>query len=396
MAASRMRILYLSQDLGIPFDGPKGASAHIRAVVDGFVKAGHDTVFASPTVIEAGGRLRPLPEPGLARGLSERAPARTARALRHVWANAGVEAALERLVESWRPTMVYERYAPFAVAGGLVAARHGIRHLLEVNSPLAREGREFRAQALDEAATALEQTALDNAGAVIAVSQALRNELVADGLAPGKIHVVPNGFDPERFPSHMLRPCEGSVTFGFVGGLRPWHGIADLAAAFARVAKRCDARLLVMGSGPEAKHFKNLAHAWPGRIELTGALPHDEVARRMAEIDVAVAPYPALERFHYSPLKILEYMGSGRPIVASAIGQVSELLCHDETALLVPPGDAEALADAMARLARDVALRCRIGARAAEVAHARHSWSRRIEDILEIARGHGDPVKKVA
>ena len=391
-----MRILYLSQDLGIPFDGPKGASAHIRAVVEGFRKVGHETIFASPTVDRSTDGSRALPEPDLAPGLGMRTPLRTARALRHIWANAGVEAGLEALLQTWRPEVIYERYGPFAAAGGIVATRHGIPHILEVNSPLAREGREFRAQALGEAATALEHTAFDNAGAVVAVSTALRDELVADGLDAGKVHVVPNGFDPARFPFQALPADKESLTFGFVGGLRPWHGIADLAAAFSRIAHACSAGLLVIGSGPEIKHLKRLAEAWPGRIELAGALPQAEVARRMGEIDIALAPYPRLDRFHYSPLKILEYMGAGRAIIASEIGQVPELLEHEVTGLLVPPGDPEALATAMLRLSEDAALRLRLGTRAGTIAHAEHPWQRRIETILKIVDHSMQSTERVA
>ena len=383
-----MRVLCLSQDLGIPFEGPKGASAHLRSVVSGFRDAGHQVTVHSPA-IEAGDEIRrAVPLPALGDGLSSRVPKRVARALSHIWANAGVEAALEHAVAGERPDLVYERYGPFAVAGGIVARRHGIPHLLEVNAPLAREGALYRNQALGEAAAALEASAFDTAGAVLAVSRELKDELVADGVAAGRIHVMPNGFDTARFRPAALR--EGPpVTFGFVGGLRPWHGIADMAEAFRRVARRTDCRLLVIGQGPEEERLHALAEELPGRVELTGAVDHDEVPAALARMDVALAPYPALERFYYSPLKLLEYMGAGRAIIASRIGQVGELVTDGETGLTVPPGDVEALADAMLRLAADPTLRASLGARAAEVAHREHGWDTRIARIIEIARGLG-------
>ena len=379
-----MRILCLSPDLGIAFDGTKGASAHLRSIVHGFRDAGHAVLFLSPTVEHESALLRGVALPGLFDGLDGGVPKRVGRALRHIWANAGIERALETAVSQFRPDLIYERYGPFSVAGGIVARRRGVAHLLEVNSSLAREGAAYRNQALNDAAAALEMSALATAGAVIAVSAELARELVGDGVAPERLHVVPNGFDPALFHPRA-RASGGPVTFAFVGGLRPWHGIADMAEAFRRIAPETDARLLVIGQGPEEKHVLMLAEELPGRVELTGAVPQADVAERLGEADVALAPYPDLERFHYSPLMVLEYMGAGLPVVASEIGQVAELLEHESTALFVPPGDVGALADAMRRLAGDACLRGRLGVRAAEIAHAEHGWPRRIDQILAIA-----------
>ena len=376
-----MRVLCLSQDLGIPFGGTKGASAHLRSIVSGFRDAGHEVTFHSPAVEQADAVLRPIPPPALAEGLGERVPKRVVRALRHIWANGTVEAALERAVAETRPDLVYERYGPFAVAGGIVARRHAIPHLLEVNAPLAREGALYRGQAL-------EASAFDTAGAILAVSRELRDELAANGVESARIHVVPNGFDAGRFRPSPLGRRE-PVTFGFVGGLRPWHGIADMAEAFRRVARRIDCRLLVVGTGPEEDRLVELAGELPGRVELTGALSHDAVPEALGRMDVALAPYPALDGFYYSPLKLLEYMGAGRAIIASRICQAGELVEDGETGLTVPPGDVEALAGAMLRLAGDPDLRAALGARAAEVAHREHSWASRIGRILEIAGSLG-------
>lgn len=383
-----MRVFCLSQDLGIHIDGTRGASAHLRSIVAGFGEAGHNVTFISPT-LESGDEHRyAVSLPGLGDGLGPRVPKRVGRALRHIWANVGVEAALEQAIFEARPDLVYERYGPFGVAGGIVARRHGIAHILEVNAPLAREGALYRNQALGEAARALEGSAFDTAGAILAVSADLRDELLMDGVAGERIHVVPNGFDATRFrPAPMSG--DGPVTFGFVGGLRPWHGIADMAMAFRQVVEQLDCRLLVVGTGPEEERLRALAAELPGRIELTGAVSHADVPVLLRRIDVALAPYPPLERFYYSPLKLFEYMGTGRAIIASRIGQVEELLINGETALTVPPGDVAALAKAMARLAADPALRARLGRRAAEIAHREHSWASRIERIATIAHSLG-------
>lgn len=367
---------------------PRVPRRHLRSIVAEFTAAGHAVTFMSPA-LESGDHSRiAVKSLGLNDGLSPRVHKRVGRALRHIWANASVEIVLEDAIAAARPDLVYERYGPFAVAGGIVARRHGIPHILEVNSPLAREGTLYRNQALGEAASALEASAFDTAGVIVAVSDDLRDELVADGVPAERIQIVPNGFDAARFQPAPLSN-NGTTTFGFVGGLRPWHGIADMAEAFRRVVERIDCRLLVIGSGPEEGRLRALAAELPGRVELTGAVLHDEIPDLLRRIDVALAPYPPVENFYYSPLKLFEYMGAGRAIIASRIGQVEALLAHGDTALMVPPGDVAALAESMVRLGADPSLRAQLGARAAEIAHLEHSWAGRVERIIAIARSLG-------
>ena len=136
-----MHIAYLNPDLGIRIDGEKGAAAHMRGLIGAFEAFEHEVTYVAPTAVEVVGSV-PAPEPGLFDGIEAHAPKRVARALRHIWANAGVEHALLSRFQQRPPDLIYERYGPFAVAGGIVAKRLGVPHILEVNSPLAREGAE--------------------------------------------------------------------------------------------------------------------------------------------------------------------------------------------------------------------------------------------------------------
>jgi glycosyltransferase involved in cell wall biosynthesis len=112
------------------------------------------------------------------------------------------------------------------------------------------------------------------------------------------------------------------------------------------------------------------------------AVTHEEVPRYIRSMDIAVAPYPELDRFYYSPLKVLEYMAAGRPVVASAIGQLNELIEPDRTGLLVTPGDADALTRAIAELAGDPDRREALGAAAADEVRRSHLWTHRAEQIV--------------
>lgn len=382
-----MRICYINPDLGIDRAGTKGAAAHVRGLIAAFESHGHTVDYLSPTAAAAAGEVA-APEPQLFHGLPRAVDKRVARALRHIWANAGVEAALERHCADVAPDLIYERYGPFAVAGALTAARLKIPHVLEVNAPLAREGAMYRNQALGDAAQALELGAFSATGRIVAVSEELKRELVAEGVRAGKIKVVPNGVDTGMFPdglSPSLPDPRGRLTFGFIGGLRPWHGVADMATAFEQVAEALDARLLVIGDGPERPVLEALSARLPDRVVLTGAVSHDAAPGLLRSVDIALAPYPRIEGFYYSPLKILEYLAAGCAVIASDIGQTPLLLDKGKTGLLTEAGNPGALAEAMARLATDTKLRASLSAKARKAALARHDWRHRAGDILRIA-----------
>ena len=105
----------------------------------------------------------------------------------------------------------------------------------------------------------------------------------------------------------------------------------------------------------------------------------------LAACDILASPHvpnPDGSAFFGSPTKLFEYMAMGRPIVASALEQIADVLSDEETALLVPPGDIDALANALLRLIDTPALGRRLGANAREAALQRHTWQRHTQRIL--------------
>jgi glycosyltransferase involved in cell wall biosynthesis len=240
---------------------------------------------------------------------------------------------------------------------------------------------------------------------VICVSEQARTHLTrAWGVAGEKIVVLPNGVDVGRFrPDDDARDrVRARLGVGarplvvFAGSFFGWHDVPTLLDAFATVlASHPDARLLLVGDGRERRRMTERAatlgigHA----VQFTGLVPHGEVPSLLSAADIGVAPYPRLEQdLWFSPLKAFEYMATGLAIVASDVGQLSEVLRDGTSALLVPPGDAPAMAAALQRLIEDDGLRRRLGAQARLDAVARHSWERylaQLEDVLSVAiAGH--------
>lgn len=394
-----MRVAYVCTDAGVPVFGHKGCAIHVRELCTAFTELGaRVTLFAASAngaALPALGRVRVVPLPG------RRAATPDGRERDAVALNRAAIAALE----SYGPfELVYERAALFGIAGPRYARRCGVPSVLEVNAPLVEEQRRYRTLVHERVAARLFARALTEATAVAAVSREVAALLSAPAGGRARIGVVPNGVAVERFPARRERPAGAAFTVGFVGSLKPWHGIDVLIDAVA-VAVRAvpDLRLLIVGDGParQALTAQVAALGLTGRVTFTGALAHDDVVRHLIGMDVAAAPYPALEPFYFSPLKVLEYMAAGLPVVASDIGQIPSLMTDGVEGRLLPPGDSVALAQALVDLASDRGGAARMGAAGRARVADGHTWrdvARQVAALAGVAldRTRDEPRRRMA
>jgi glycosyltransferase involved in cell wall biosynthesis len=272
--------------------------------------------------------------------------------------------------------------------------------ILEVNSPLIEEQAKYRTLTDRELAEQITRRAMISAGAVVAVSHPVADYVRQHRLSPADIHVIPNGVDTTRFhgfaePTFPRKADE--FTVGFVGTLKPWHGVANLMDAFGQLsAEGAATRLVIVGDGPERKRLEQRVSGLPAgaarNVHFTGAVGPSEVPTLLMSMDVAVAPFLPQDDFYFSPLKIFEYMAAGLPTVASRVGQIPDLIQDGETGLLYPPGDSHALAEALLNLSRQPELCARLGGAARATVVRRFTWESVVTRILDIAGDlHGQP-----
>jgi glycosyltransferase involved in cell wall biosynthesis len=385
-----VRVAFISMDAGVPVFGTKGCSVHVQEVVRGLIRRHADVELYAARE----GSCRPEDLANLRTHWfgtpRDRSPLEREQAA--LAANPVLDEALAR---DGPFDLVYERYSLWSFAGMEYARRMGVPGLLEVNAPLIEEQTRTRGLVDAEAAGRVADRVFAAAHALLPVSVQVAAYLERFPAACGRVHVVPNGVNPERIhpeipPARDRRPDE--FTIGFVGTLKPWHGLDTLVKAFAHLHRTApETRLLIVGTGPEEDRLVRELRRFGvfEAVHFSGGVAPSEVPALLTSMDVTVAPAPPMSDFYFSPLKLYEYMAAARPIVGARIGQIAEVIDEGVDGLLYAPGDATALAAALDRLRQDPSLRLRLGIAARETVLRAHTWDHTTERILRLAGGVG-------
>jgi glycosyltransferase involved in cell wall biosynthesis len=221
------------------------------------------------------------------------------------------------------------------------------------------------------------------ADGIVTTTAGIRDSLAEAFGARARVRVVPNGCDAP--PAEAPPPsAEDPPRVLYAGQLYPWKGVDVLVEAMALLPR---GTLVVLGGLPGERDLERVralvaARSLAARTEMPGTVPHARVREELARAAVVVVPVlrTAMTERHTSPLKAFEAMAAGRPLVASDLPSSREILRDGENALLVPPGDAPALAAALGRLLDDPLLARRL-AEAAWREAAAYSWGERARHL---------------
>ena len=401
---SGQRILYIKNMMwfGVQAGGSVG---HVAGVVNALHQVG-----ASVSLLAAG--ISPMVEPAIQQ-LGTR-PLATFGLPRHgnifrMQRNA-IRAALAE-ARRMRATMVYQRLTLGDFTGAIVASKLGIPLVVEYNGSelwcIRNWGSGVSYQSEFQAA---EKLMLARANYLFTISEVLRDELLNRGVPAKRVGWYPNGFDPAVFDPALfsdkdrlslrsqlgISPPERLITF--VGTFGDWHG-ADVLARAAVLAEsqggwldRERVRFLFVGDGKNRGRCEEIlaGTAARKRCTFTGLIPQHATPSYLAASDILASPHvpnPDGSNFFGSPTKLFEYMAMGKPIVASALGQIADVLEHGRTALLVTPGDVAELTQGLRRAVSDSSLAAGLGDNARQQALAKYSWSRHVEVMREGIEG---------
>ncbi len=353
-----MKILYHHRTLS-----KDGQNVHIDELIAAFRRLGHTVEVAGPTAhAEA--------EFGSDGGFSTRLRAALPRALAEIleWAYSAV--AFRRLWGAYRrvqPDFLYERYNLFLMAGVWLKRLTGVPFVLEINAPLARERRENSGLSLARFAGWCERRVWRYADLALPVTEVLAQEVEAAGVPRERIVVLHNGVNQRQFAPDIdgepVRRRYGLGTrkvIGFSGFLRDWHGLPVVLDVMKLLRDEADLHFLVVGDGPARAGFEQSARelGLSERVTVTGVVPRAEMPGMIAAFDIALQPKATA---YASPLKLFEYMGQGRAIVAPTQPNVCEILEDGVNALMFTPGDWDSFAVALRRLITEPGLAARLG-----------------------------------
>jgi len=388
-----LRILYHHRTRGEDAQG-----IHIRALCQAWAADGHQVRVVAP---------RPEPQ-----GEGKRAPARP-----HGQADDARPTLFGRAVPYWlyellalgynlpaflrllavalrtRPDFIYERYALFNVAGLAVARLTATPLVLEVNAPLSLELRTHGDLTFRRLAEAIERWLCRSATRTLVVSEAMAEVLAGLGVPRTQLEVMPNGVDSRRFHPGVhagdIRArhgiLESAPLIGFVGWIRPWHGVDRLIDAVAALREeQPDLALLVVGDGPAVPALQRQVEALGlgQAVHFTGPVPAENVPQHIAAVDIAVQPDVT---GYASPIKLFEYLALGRAVVAPDRANIREVVTDGVNAVLVTPGETASLTEALRGLVTDGERRRGLAAAAAALIDERgYTWQRNARRVIEL------------
>lgn len=306
-----------------------------------------------------------------------------------------------RLAMATGTDIVYERRLSPKIAFG-VSRLSGLPFVVEINGIEGESGATPRLPSRLSAPIKqkIRSRMMRQASAIVSVTDRLAAlTWEQHGLQPQVVKTVPNGVDqvmfrPMRAPdARRILGLQDAEWVVFVGNLVSWQGLETLLLAMPRVVRDSPhARLAIIGDGPLRTTLEDLAIRYGIHevVSFRGSVPHVDVPLWINAASVCVAPFARLrnQTTGVSPLKLYEYLACGRPVVASDVPGIREVLEASGAGIAVPPGEPEALADAIITVLSDGDLAAGMGLRGRKYAVAECSWARvadRVESVLRKA-----------
>ena len=278
-----------------------------------------------------------------------------------------LETRLEEVAREVRPNIIHAHSPVLNALPAIKVAR-------KLGIPVVYEIRAFwEDAAVDHGTTAegslryratrkLETRAIQQVDHVFTICEGLRADIVARGIPPEKITVIPNAVDIDTFnlaspPDSELQTkwgLAGKTVIGFIGSFYAYEGLDLLLDALpALVKQRPDVRILLVGGGPQEAKLRLQAKelGLNNHVIFTGRVPHSDVARYYDLINILAYPRHRMRLTELvTPLKPLEAMAQGQLFVASDVGGHKELIEHDKTGILFKAGSRESLTQALLNL----------------------------------------------
>lgn len=238
---------------------------------------------------------------------------------------------------------IYARYDQFDWALLLFSSRYKL--FLEVNSPMADEIFHKKKGFVWKILSAYEKNLWKNSSKITVVSKNLFQILYSYGVAANKMKIVPNGAYSQRKTEYFMRDTDIKVVFS--GSVKKWHNLDNFIETLSRYKHKGLKFIIIGGDINVGKIYSKYSF-----VTHVPNIPQNKVFGYLQEADILVAPYPFIDNFYFSPLKIFEYMSFGKPIITTKVGQMAEIL-NEELVCYVDPSNLADLSNVFEKLTSD-------------------------------------------
>lgn len=354
------------------WDVPGGVQVHVRELSAHLRELGHKVKVLAPG--------RRLGHRGDVLIVGRAVPVRGNGSVARISFGPQVGTVVERALEKFRPDVIHV-HEPLVPS----VSMHAV--LNAGNTPVvatfhSNVGRERTSSLWFKLAVPLVRPVWDGVARRIAVSHAAHHS-VTSRMGDGDLRIVPNGVDVGRFANAAPASLPPGRHLLFVGRLEERKGFPIAVRAFEQLAARFpDLRLLVIGDGSERDSVEKLPASARARVEMLGRVNDDVLASYLKAADIYIGPATGGESFG---IVLAEAMAAGLPIVASDIPGYRDVARDGVEAVLVTPGDPDALVAGVARVLNHPALSEALGERGKQRA-AEYDWDNVTQRILALYR----------
>ncbi|MFQ3597210.1 MAG: glycosyltransferase family 4 protein [Chloroherpetonaceae bacterium] len=366
-----------------------GSLAVTKGFTDGLLKLGHVPIVAANRALPLSQHVKQytIPYPAFFKNLPE--------VLFFPYNRKSFREA-QKIIKREQPNFLYQRHSIFNYAGALLKREMGIPFLLQVEGSEVwvkkNWGKTYFAKALEWS----EEIQFEQADAIVVVSSVLKSQLVELGASAEKITVIPNGVDAERYSPDISGEAvrkklglEEAFVIGYAGTFGHWHGITVLAKAVKEIVGSIPkAHVLLIGDGVLRGEVEAILRkdGVQHKATITGMMPSETVPEYLAACDALVIS--AINNpdvpFFQSPIKLFEYMAMQKPVVASRVGQIQEVIQDGVNGLLVEENAPSELAAALCRLAKDESLCRSLAKNARRDVVEKYAWQENARSVLKV------------
>jgi glycosyltransferase involved in cell wall biosynthesis len=299
----------------------------------------------------------------------------------------------------WKPDVIYLRQGLFEVFPPILARLFGVPYVIEKNGIMEDE---FRSRGFSEIVIKIlrlaEEINFRLSDKIVCVTEGIKREIVRRyKVNEGKLVVIPNGANIELFRPLDKHECrrklgleEDAFYIGFVGSFAPWQGLDILIEAAKQLKEQgyCQIKYILVGSGERELSLRQKVREYKleQEIRFIGRVTYEQVVYYVNACDIAIAPFTKERNsiIGVSPLKLYEYLACGRPVIASRVDGIKEVIEEGKCGYLFEPGDAEELAKRIIQSYQERDTLQEMGVRGRRLVESKYSWKMTAKRVVKV------------